>query len=300
MGLSHTRLCARPLRHFMDPPIAHTASMAEVCPHPSICIPMTHTTRPTPNLLPTASTGTDRQSGGHTLQWVDQFPSKAVMNPCGDPLGNDRNMVGSFPTTQLDISTGVFPIKFAITTNHWGRIRYRLYTNENDLNTERHVLLERADGKGIQVYPPQENGKDGDGMRALGQATNADWLGGWGDLYQSEFRWPAGVTCQPVCVIQMEWVTGHSCTPEGVPDANAKFYGGQPAVPCSKQGSPWPEVFLNCANVVVGSGSVAVSAATTTNTTITNTTVPVPAPMAPHNSTFKPGEEPAVMAQSGP
>lgn len=141
-------------------------------------------------------TGTAKQSGERSIQWEDVYPTKALINPCGDPPGDDRNLYGSFPTTNLDIADGTFPIKFVITTNHWGRIMYRLFTNPNDLNTDKHYVLERADGKGTAVHPPLEDGGNGDGMRALGTATSADWLGGWGQLYESQFRY---VLC--VCVV---------------------------------------------------------------------------------------------------
>lgn len=199
--------------------------------------------------------GTDRQSGGRTIQWEDVYPSKALHTPCGDPPGVTRNMVGTFPTTQLTLNAdGSFPIRFAITTNHWGIIKYRLFANSVDLESARGVLLQRADGNGAGVFPPQSDGSDGDGMKALGQATSADWLGGWGQLYESRFLWPEGFSCAPVCVIQMEWTTGHSCTPPGVPDSSAKFYGGQPAIPCTTPGNPFPEQFWNCADVVASGG----------------------------------------------
>lgn len=226
--------------------------------------------------------GTDRQSGGRTIQWEDVYPSKALHTPCGDPPGVARNMAGTFPTTPLTLDAdGSFPVRFAITTNHWGIIKYRIFANSVDLESARGVLLQRADGNGAGVFPPQSDGSDGNGMKALGQATSADWLGGWGQLYESRFLWPEGFSCAPVCVIQMEWTTGHSCTPPGVPDSSAKFYGGQPAVPCTTPGNPFPEQFWNCADVVASGGK-----------TRTITTQP------PVNTTQSPAVTPAVVALS--
>lgn len=206
--------------------------------------------------------GTWAQSGEGALAFADGYPSNAAHGLCGDLPGNTRNVHGNFPTTTVDVGGGTLRTRFTVTTNHWGKLCFYVFTNPDDVasgNEAAGIPLQRADGQGNCVFPPQVDKTDGDGMVYAGPATPADWLEGWGDNYDSLLHWPASLHCNGFCVLQSHWTTGHTCTPPGVPPHAVKLYDGWPAPPCEGSTALWPEQFWNCANFVPAAETVAVT-----------------------------------------
>lgn len=216
--------------------------------------------------------GTNEQSSSRTQTYTDQFPSTALHRICGDPVSHPARNEGSFPSTKVTIDDdGSFRVDVVITTNHWGKMCFRVFTNPADVDAGNENAAQKIyredDPSNNCVYPPQQDGTDGDGLVFVGSATKDNWGEGWGNLYRAWFKWP-GLSCEGYCVLHMHWTTGHSCTPPGIPAGNVKYYNPTWPTPACGDPSIWPEQFWNCANFIVD-GTVAVVETASNEPTVT-------------------------------
>ncbi|KAL4435574.1 hypothetical protein ABPG77_002537 [Micractinium sp. CCAP 211/92] len=182
-------------------------------------------------------------SGG---PWVVSKGGKLTWPAYSAPVCGDRDLEQAGAPVARYTAGGDIDITLFITALHGGRHQFRLCPSEDvteaclDQN-----MLERADGSGPYSWTPVNGGS----------APGAKWrkdvkAGQGGQSYTWRYRLPKGVTCKR-CVLQWFWTTANSCRVPGAPS----WIGSDPGMlSCTQQG-PYPETFINCADISISGGS---------------------------------------------
>ncbi|GAB4823517.1 hypothetical protein N2152v2_010563 [Parachlorella kessleri] len=141
----------------------------------------------------------------------------------------------------------IIAISLLITAQHGGRHMFHICPS-TDVNEACFAanILQRADGTGPFTWTPTEP-NSGAALPPSGYQPSGTLLGETGQIYTFEYKLPDGLACA-ACTLQWWWTTTNSCDMDGNP------FGAKGMTPCTEQG-PFPEEFMNCADISIGAGT---------------------------------------------
>jgi len=178
-------------------------------------------------------------------------PFRPVGQPgvCGDPFqGLSTNMAGTtYPISATYTSGQTVEFRVNLRVNHGGVYRFRLCNRRTNLDQAcfNALPLVRADNGQREYYILT-------GRFDANVPVN--------EVAVLQYRLPAGFACPNGCTIQWEYMTYNSC----IENCNRQFcswyadklnripgVNSGPLATCYTPGAPAPEIFYNCADVVI-------------------------------------------------